>query len=582
MCIFGCCLRQHNSKENSSEAGECLTTSTNRVAHKDNIVSQMDRGVEIKVLERDEFLRKGILGSGISSEVYLLERKSDNIKLAGKFFKGDVEDIDFLRETMIMHSCSSTCATIVNMVGIMAKPKCIVMEYYVHGSLNVVLQEDSKNVNQGMKTEFPFLRRLGYILDLCKAVTILHQRNICHRDIALRNLLLSDDKKHVLLSDFSLSRVVSSPMMKQATLTTIIPRWSAPETMRSQTTTSGRKRFEREYSLKSDIYSMGRTMYGIIDRGFNEGQKWQNLPSGFPAESKPSSDVFKRIDELWILILRCWKEMPKDRPQSWDLEDKVQKLVDNPLDDANDNDEYITTYSLPEHRVNSPNYEHPEMSNIQSPNIFSTMGKLFENDLMLSYMSLNLANPFSSTFDQESFNKGHIKNLMSAEKKPIINQAVGNPKVNTLQDQISSEYLIPYRPTLTYKGNTSDPRIGNTSGNTLLPLNKNKSDPLAPLNKNKSDQLSYKPHLKSQKGWRIYKRLGSLASIFSTTVSSVHEPSCQLEKNGLYCNPLYTSHVSLTSPTNIAYCGGRHFFNRSTGELGSSANILKPEQEPIR
>jgi len=579
MSIFCCCLRQHNSKGNSLESGECATTSTDDVEDRDNIISQMDRGVEIQVLERDDFLRKDMLGSGISSEVYLLERKSDNSKVAGKFVNSKVGDMEFLRETMIMHSCSSTCATIVNMVGIMAKPKCLVMEYYVHGSLKVALKEDSRNVNMGMKTEFPFLRRLGYILDMCKAVTKLHQRNICHRDIALRNLLLSDDKKHVLLSDFSLSRVVSSAMMKQATLTSIVPKESAPETMRPQTITSGRK--EREYSLKSDIWSMGRTMYCIIDRGFNEGEMWQNLPSGFSAESKPSSDVFKRIDELWILILRCLKELPKDRPQSWDLEDKVQKLLDNPLDDANENDEYITTYSLPEPRLNSSNYEHPEMSHIQSPYIFSTMGKLFENDLMLSYMSLNLANPFSSTFDQESFSKGNIKNLMSAEKKPMKNQAFGNPKINTLQDQISNEYLSPYRPTLTYKG-TSDPSISNTSGNTLILLNKNKSDPLAPLNKNKSDDLNHKSHLKPNRGWRFYKRLGSLASIFSTTVSSVNETSCQLQKNGLYCNPLQTSLVSLTSPTNIAYCGGRRFFNRSTGELGSSTNILQPELEPVR
>jgi len=574
MSVFCCWIRKHNNKKNPSAKIECAPSNT----QSESIVSLMDRGAEIKVLESDDFLRSDMLGSGISSEVYLLERKSDHKKLAGKFFKGDVVLGDFIRETKILHSCSSACATIVNMVGYMTKPKCLVMEYYVHGSLSVALQEDRKNVNRGQKTEFIFLQRLSYILDMCKAVTELHQRNICHRDIALRNLLLSNDKKRVLLTDFSLSRVVSSPMMKQLTLTTIVPRESAPETLAKHTRKIGRKAFEREYSLKSDIWLMGTAMYGIIDRGYNEGQKWQKEPSGFPPDSKPSSDVFKRTDELWILILRCWCKTPEDRPQSWDLEDKVQRMLDNPLGVVNDQDAYLTKYSSPEPRLTAiSNWETPDLSNIQSPYQLSTMGRLFEND-MLSCRSLNLANPLSSTWDQESFNKGsHVKIMMGDKNKSMKNLSCVLPKLNE-----SNEYLTPYRPALGNRGMRSDPSIGNSSASTLLDLNKNKSDPLAPLGKTMSDHLTPSPHLKVNKGWKFVKRLGSIASIFTNSVSSLNETSSPPERDGFYAPPLNASLVSITSPTNIAYCNNRHFFKIDPGELGSSQYILQPELETVK
>merc|ERR1719320_261477 len=132
-----------------------------------------------------------------------------------------------------MNSCSNVCSKIVNLFGITTKPRCLVMDYYINGSLDVALLEDDKNTKLGGKTEFPFLLRLGYILDMCKAISELHLRNICHRDIAMRNLLLSDDKKHVLLTDFSLSRAVSSALKTQSTITSILPKESAPETIGS-------------------------------------------------------------------------------------------------------------------------------------------------------------------------------------------------------------------------------------------------------------------------------------------------------------------------------------------------------------
>merc|ERR1719320_711317 len=185
-----------------------------------------------------------------------------------------------------MKSCSNACATVVNLVGIITMPKCLVLEYYVNGSLDIALRKDKLNMKRGQKeSEFPFLRRLGYILDMCKAVNQLHQVNICHRDIAMRNLLLSDDKENVVLADFSLSRIVSSAIETQSTLTAIVPKKSPPETYR-------KNNWERHYSLKSDIWSLGVTMFEIIDKELDEFEDKEELPSGFSMQQLPPAGIF--------------------------------------------------------------------------------------------------------------------------------------------------------------------------------------------------------------------------------------------------------------------------------------------------
>jgi len=263
------------------------------------IISQIDRGIDLDILEMEDFSPDRGLGSGAFSEVCLLIRKKDQRKFAGKFLKGEIRTGEFVNEASIMKSCSTGCTSIVNLVGIITTPKCIVLDYYENGSLDKAFLEDIINTECGNETEFPFLRRLGYILDICQAVEVLHRKNICHRDIALRNILLSNDKEHVLLSDFSLSRTMNTAIKEQYTLTAIVPEKCAPETFKkSKTSTPGFERWERFYSLKSDIWNLGIVMYEIIDMELIIFDKSQRLPSGFPTKRLPSKKIFNRIEEF--------------------------------------------------------------------------------------------------------------------------------------------------------------------------------------------------------------------------------------------------------------------------------------------
>jgi len=552
--LFHCCKRQFRGDDDLLQIMRCSSSSSSRVIKRDKIISRIDGGAEIE-LDTKDFLIKELVGKGSISEVFLLERKTDKQKFAGKFFKVNVCTQEFIRETEIMKSCSVSCPSIVRMAGIFTTPMCLIMDYYVNGSLSDALLEDRKNVDLGKQTEYPFLRRLGFILDMCRAVTELHQKNICHRDIATRNLLLSDDKQHVLLADFSLSRVVASPYQKQSTLTAIVPTESAPETFGQNIKSSGGKSDGRVYSLKSDIWSMGITMYEIIDKALCRGQNWKNLPSQLPKKCKPSKKVFDRIEDLWILILRCWRQRPEERPQSWDLEDRMQKLIDNPMNADIEQDCYITRFS--DEKTNSAvsSYRLRGFSNCWSQSVLQTSSKIWEQEQMLSSRSLRLGSPPStalttpeSTEILRNITKGPQIRMLPAGKKTWEKRKQWHEtSKGTTCEESSREHLKANMPRYSFNTNLSTPSlVRNSPYGKIDQINKNKSDPLNP-NYNR----------KVNKGSKFLKRLGSLTTMFSTG-TSLEEIPITPGRVG-YCSPLDISFKS--SATNIAYCDGRRFFS---------------------
>jgi len=545
--FFHCCKRKFRGDDDLLRIIRRSPSSSHRVVNRDKIISGIDGGAEIE-LDPKDFKIKQLVGTGSISQVFLLERKKDKQKFAAKFFKVNVCTQEFIRETEIMKSCSISCPSIVRMAGIFTTPMCLIMDYYVNGSLSGALLEDRKNVDLGMETEYPFLRRLGYILDMCTAVAELHQRNICHRDIAMRNLLLSDDKQHVLLADFSLSRVVASPYQKQSTLTAIVPVESAPETFGESV--------GRVYSLKSDIWSMGITMYEIIDKALCRGQNWKNLPTQFPKKCKPSKKVFDRIDDLWILILRCWRQRPEDRPQSGDLEDRVQNLIDNPMNVDSEKDVYITRFSIENTSSAVSPYRFRGSSNCESQSVLQISSKIWEQEQMLSSRSLRLGcSPSMTLTTQESteilknITMGpRIRMLPSRKKTLVKNKQRHGTSNGTTCEQSSTEHLMASKPRYSFNANLSTQSLVQNS--SLRKINQ--------LNKYKSDPLNHKYNLAVNKRFKFLKRLGSLTSMFSTTGTSLEEIPTTPERVG-YCSPLDVSFKS--SVTNIAYCDGRHFFS---------------------
>jgi len=298
----------------------------------------------------DEWRLGELLGSGSFSQVYMMtprkgvrvsSRKSNHgfgVTFVGKFINGrpPATKKTFLQEAKLLHTASDRSKHIVDIFGIVLKPQIIIMKYYWNGSLDRALLEDFNRFGGGDGGEFPTGHRLRFIYHLCLAVNTLHNIGIVHRDIASRNLLLSDNRESVVLADFGLARQVKldEAWNDNVTETAIIPRTSPPETWLKSPVQL------RKYGLKTDTWSVGMTMFEIINMrpitaAFREMKIVKGtkalVPKNLLLEDTKIGKSFNRHLELWTIILRCLNVKPEMRPHIWEVEMLVKNLIRFPL-----------------------------------------------------------------------------------------------------------------------------------------------------------------------------------------------------------------------------------------------------------
>lgn len=125
----------------------------------------------------------------------------------------------------------------------------LVMKYMSNGSLQDICYKDSNSYHSNLSNEM----KLKFSYQAAKGVLNLHSKNIIHRDLACRNLLV-DDKLDVYVADFGFARLKHVTNSKEFTATKLGPvRWEAPESLE-----------RKEYSEKTDSFSFGVCIYEII------------------------------------------------------------------------------------------------------------------------------------------------------------------------------------------------------------------------------------------------------------------------------------------------------------------------------
>jgi len=294
----------------------------------------------LKEYQMDDFILEKQIGVGSFSQVHLMTRRMEHknadiaciTHVAGKIMNEYSFDksSSFLQEMKLLQNASLHSEFIVNVFGFIMEPKVILMEYHKNGSLDNALVKDFNKNGGGEEAEFPFNIRLWFILQLCHAVLDLHKMNIVHRDLAVRNLLLSDDRKRVVLSDFSLARRVDTKnLVNNRTYTAAIPRTSPPEVWHNSS--NG----QRVFGFKSDIWGLAMTMYEIINMrpillDFTNFRRVVGTESMIPEkllrEGIIAGTSFEWLDELWTTMLSCWNITPGCRPQIWEVKDRIEQF----------------------------------------------------------------------------------------------------------------------------------------------------------------------------------------------------------------------------------------------------------------
>ncbi|XP_059160986.1 fibroblast growth factor receptor 2-like isoform X2 [Physella acuta] len=201
----------------------------------------------------------------------------------------------------------------------------VAMEYAKHGDLRTFLRHSRRltALHEYDNTSSPFLHTalrpqtlIKLSLDTARGLGHLADKQIIHRDVAARNVLLAD-KLVAKIADFGLSKNDQTYVKTSSTRVPI--RWMAVESL-----------FSNTYTLQSDVWSFGVLLWEMFTLG------------GTPYSSIDSQQLFNYLKDghrlrkprlcepdMYAMMLQCWHETPERRPTIDELVARLGRMLEN-------------------------------------------------------------------------------------------------------------------------------------------------------------------------------------------------------------------------------------------------------------
>ncbi|CAH8520999.1 unnamed protein product [Schistosoma bovis] len=204
--------------------------------------------------------------------------------------------------SIIAASSTSVCVSSLSNQQIINQP-ILIYSNAKYGNLKLFLQRRS-NGNMRPNMILTAAQLINMALQILSAADYLHSINVIHEDIATRNCLLKC-RTRVALSDSALSRDLFPEDYHCLGDNTNRPvKWLALEAL-----------IERKYTMATDVWSVGITLWELITRGqqpyasIDAFEMTAVLRTGYRLK-KPHNCP----DDLWKIIFACWKTNPSARP----------------------------------------------------------------------------------------------------------------------------------------------------------------------------------------------------------------------------------------------------------------------------
>ncbi|XP_015263547.1 PREDICTED: tyrosine-protein kinase Lck [Gekko japonicus] len=235
------------------------------------------------------------LGAGQFGEVWM-GFYNGHTKVAVKSLKqGSMSPEAFLAEANLMKKLRHQ--RLVRLYAVVTqKPVYIITEYMEKGNLVDFLKGE-----EGLR--LTIYKLLDMAAQVAEGMAFLEKKNYIHRDLRAANILVSETLC-CKIADFGLARLIEDDEYTAQEGAKFPIKWTAPEAINYGT-----------FTIKSDVWSFGILLTEIVTYGripypgMSNPEVIQNLERGYrmpPPDNCP--------DELYKLMLQCWKDSPEQRP----------------------------------------------------------------------------------------------------------------------------------------------------------------------------------------------------------------------------------------------------------------------------
>ena len=252
---MGCCQKKKNNQllEGDMEGNkhEILAVDERDSKTDENLNNDGDiddQALNVKVTYND-FEPLKLLGRGSFGDVFLVRLKANKKVYAMKILSKSMlkikrQELHTKTERDLMVQIN--CPFIVNIKSAFQDSKKLYMvsEFMQGGDMFFHMHDGQIVIFNNEKTKF-------YILELVLAIEFLHKKNMIYRDLKPENILL-DEKGHVKLTDFGLSKILEEDNEKTFTICGT-PQYLAPEVL-----------LKKGYDKAVDWWSLGCVMYEML------------------------------------------------------------------------------------------------------------------------------------------------------------------------------------------------------------------------------------------------------------------------------------------------------------------------------